>query len=371
MQLIKIDRIDVYRMNIPLSYPFVISLETITQAYNIALRITASNGISGFGECSPYRTIAGETQDSCFAVAPLLARALEGQNPLDLGTCNRLMNQAISGNRCIKSAFDLALYDLAAQTAGLPLYAYLGGDPNKSLKTDMTVGIGSPEKMAATAKQYLDEGFYAIKLKLGTTVAADLARVKAVRNAIGNELPLRVDANQGWDLVTAAQTLQGLAAFGIEYCEEPIPANQFMNLPELRRQTPIPIMADESCFDHHDALRLVQLQACDYFNIKLSKAGGIHNAIKIAHIAEAAGMSCQVGCFSESRLGISALAHFAMAAAAVTQFDMDAPLMLALDPVEGGVVYGKGGSISVPDAPGIGAKLPDAYLQSLDSFTIA
>jgi L-alanine-DL-glutamate epimerase-like enolase superfamily enzyme len=368
MQQLKIDRIDIYRMNIPLISPFVISLETVTQAQNIVVRITANNGLSGFGECSPYRTIAGETQDSGYAVAPLLAKSLIGNNPLNLGGCIRSMNQAIAGNRCIKSAFDLALYDLAAQIAGLPLYAFLGGDPNKSLKTDMTVGIGTPEKMAQSAKVYQDAGFYAIKLKLGTTVTADTARVKAVREAIGDELPVRVDANQGWNLVTAAQALKELAPYHIEYCEEPISASQFLQLAQLRQESPIPIMADESCFDHHDAIRLIQLQACDYFNIKLSKAGGIHNALKIAHIAEAAGMNCQVGCFSESRLGISALAHFAMAATSVTQFDMDAPLMLAQDPVQGGVTYGAAGSVIVPDTPGIGAHLSDSYLKTLEGI---
>lgn len=369
MQQLKIEQIDIYRMNIPLISPFVISLETVTQAQNIIVRITANNGLSGFGECSPYRTIAGETQDSGMAVAPLLANSLLGNNPLDLGGCILAMNQAIAGNRCIKSAFDLALYDLAAKIANLPLYAFLGGNPNKSLKTDMTVGIGSPEKMAQSAKAYQDAGFYAIKLKLGATTAADTARVKAVREAIGYDLPVRVDANQGWNLVTAAQTLKALAPYQIEYCEEPIASSQFMQLPKLRQLSPIPIMADESCFDQYDAMRLIQLQACDFFNIKLSKAGGIHNALKIAHIAEAAGMNCQVGCFSESRLGISALAHFAMAATSVTQFDMDAPLMLAQDPVEGGVTYGAAGSVIVPDAPGIGAHLADSYLATLEGIT--
>ncbi len=357
--------VEVFPLNIALKYPFVISRETITHAENVLVRITAANGQIGYGECSPYRSIAGESQATCLAVAPLLAQALMGKNPLEVDAAVQAMDRAIVGQRCIKSAFDLALFDLVSRILGLPLYQYLGGDNKKALRTDMTVGISTPEKMAAQALAFKNEGFYAIKIKLGTNVADDLARVKAIRSAVGPDIPLRVDANQGWSLNVAAQTLKAIAAYDIEYCEEPISKNAYTDLPHLRAQSPIPIMADESVFDHFDALRLIKLGACDFLNIKLSKAGGIHHARKIAHLAEAAGMRCQIGCFSESRVGISAFAHFALAFPSVQRFDLDSPYMLADDPVKGGVVLLVDGLVKVDDVAGIGVFFEEEYLDSI------
>jgi L-alanine-DL-glutamate epimerase-like enolase superfamily enzyme len=366
-----IARIDIFKMNIPLLEPFVISLETITHAENLLVCLTAESGHRGYGECSPYRRIAGETQDSGYAVAPLLAHAVLGRDALHVQGSLRAMDQAIAGNRCIKSALDLALYDLAARCLEVPLYRYLGGKNDKMLRTDMTVSMLSPDAMAAAAIRFQEAGFDAIKLKLGGGLPLDVERVRAVRQAVGPDIALRVDANQAWDPATAVQVLRQIAPFGIQYCEQPIAASLWTQLPELRRQSPIPIMADEALFDHFDALRLAQLGACDLFNIKLSKAGGLSNAIKIAHIAEAAGLVCQVGCFSESRIGMSALAHFALATEQVRYYDLDAPLMLSQDPAVGGIQYHPGGWVSVPDeTPGIGAVPEEGFLSALEHVTL-
>lgn len=360
-----IARIDIYKLNIPLHEPFVISLETITHAENILVRIVAEDGTEGYGECSPYRRIAGETQESAAAVAPFLGKTLLGRDALAVQAAVRAMDQAIAGNRCVKSAFDLALYDLAARLLGVPLYQYLGGENKKALRTDMTVSMLAPDAMAAAALRFKAAGFDAIKLKLGGGLPMDTERVRAVREAVGPDILLRVDANQAWDTATALQVLRQIAPYGIQYCEQPIAATQYLDLSYLRQQSPIPIMADESLFDHQDAVRLIRLQACDLFNIKLSKAGGIAHSTRIAHIADGAGVQCQVGCFSESRIGMSALAHFALAHDAIRYFDLDAPLMLSHDPVIGGISYQPGGHVTVPDTPGIGA-VPDAdFVRSL------
>lgn len=366
-----IRQIDIYKMNIPLKEPFVISLETITHAENILVGITTDTGHQGFGECSPYRRIAGETQDSGYAVAPLLARSLLGRDPLAIRTAVREMDLAIAGNRCIKSAFDLALHDLAARILGIPLYTYLGGQNGKAVATDMTVSMLAPEAMAEAALRFQAAGFPAIKLKLGGDFPLDVERVRAVREAVGLEIPLRIDANQAWDVPTAIQVLRAIAPFQIQYCEQPIAAGADLELAFLRQQSPIPIMADESLFDHRDAARLLQLNACDMFNIKLSKAGGILHSAQIAHIAEAAGIPCQVGCFSETRIGMSALAHFALAFDNIRYFDLDAPLMLSADPVIGGLQYHAGGRITVPDSPGIGAVPDEAFLKGLEQIQVS
>jgi L-Ala-D/L-Glu epimerase len=352
-----ISRIDLQRLDIPLREPFVISLETIEHARNILVRIETADGITGFGECSPYRTIAGETQDSAYEVGKLLAQALKGLDALNIEGCIAAMDRTIAGNRCIKSAFDMALYDIAARRAGLPLYAFLGGANDRELYTDMTVSLGEPAKMAADAEKFLAAGFKAIKVKVGGRTEEDVERIRAIREAVGYGTPLTIDANQAWNVVTAVRTLRALDVYRIDYCEAPVHAADLYGLAEVKARSPIPVMADESLFDHRDAVRHVRMDACDYFNIKLAKSGGIHNALKIAAIAEAAGIPCQIGCFSESRIASSAFAHFALARRIVRHYDLDSPLMLAEDPVKGGVRYEKGGRIVVGEEVGIGGSL--------------
>src|SRR6185369_9605709 len=155
---------------IPLKEPFVISLGAQYNAESVIIVIKTKDGITGFGECSPYMSINGESVDTCFIVAQYFARVLKGKDALDIKSCVQLMNKTIYSNNSIKSAFDMALYDIAAQHAGQPLYKFLGGKNNKILTTDYTVSIGDAGKMAADAKKYKEQGFPVIKVKLGETM---------------------------------------------------------------------------------------------------------------------------------------------------------------------------------------------------------
>lgn len=369
MQL-QITSIEIYKLCIPLKQPFVISLGTQYDADNILIIIRTNEGISGYGECSPYMSINGESMDTCYIVGQYLAAALKGKDPLQIEDCVTAMDRVITRNESIKSAFDMALYDIAAKHAQQPLYKFLGGSKNKIISTDMTVGLGTPEKMAKEALQYKTEGFPSIKVKLGTTTEADVARIKAIREAIGNELPLRIDANQGWTVNTAIKTLNALSSFGIEHCEEPIARWNYMELPKVRKNSPIKIMSDESCFDEHDAERLAKLDAADYFNIKLGKSGGIYHALNIVEVAKAHNIKLQVGCFMESRLAITALVHFAYCSDLIVHYDLDTPLMLKEDPIVGGMIFKENGIVEIDDAIGIGVKVDEEYLKTLQSVKI-
>ena len=368
--MLQITAIEIYKLLIPLKEPFVISLGTQFNADNVLVIIKTNEGIDGYGECSPYMSINGESADTCFIVAQYLAKALKGKNPLNIEDCIVAMDRTIYGNQSIKSAFDMALYDVAAKQAQLPLYKFLGGSKNKIITTDMTVGIGSPEKMANDALRFKEEGFPAIKVKLGQSTELDVARIKAIREAVGPELPLRIDANQGWDVATAITILKALAAYNIEHCEEPIARWNFMQLPLVKKESPIKIMADESCCTQHDAARLAQLHACDYFNIKLGKSGGIFNALKIVEEGVKANIKLQIGSFMESRLATSAFVHFAYCNEAIVHFDLDTPLMMAEDPVQNGLQYKANGIVEIDDTIGIGATIDEAYLQTQQSVII-
>jgi L-alanine-DL-glutamate epimerase-like enolase superfamily enzyme len=224
--------------------------------------------------------------------------------------------------------------------------------------------------MAQDALSIKERGFQIVKVKLGESKAKDVERIRMIRSKIGMTLPLRIDANQGWNVDEAIETLIALAPYKIQLCEEPIPRWNFMELPKVRKHSPIRIMADESCCDHHDAKRLIDLSACDFFNIKLGKSGGIFNALKMIQLAEQAKINIQIGGFLESRLGFTASAHLALTSDLIVHYDFDTPLMFIDDPVLGGITYDDKGVVSVPDMPGLGATMSESYLQQLEKAVI-
>ena len=367
---LKIRQIELYKLFIPLKEPFVISLGPIPNAENVLVIIHTEQGITGFGECSPFMSINGESMDTCFVVGQYFAKLFKGKNALDIEDRVNEMDRLIYGNNSIKSAFDMALYDIASQHAGMPLYRFLGGDNTKTITTDYTVSIGEPGKMAADALKIQAQGYPAIKVKLGKNGETDVERIKAIRNAVGSTIPLRIDANQGWQVEEAISTLNKLAEYDIQHCEEPIPRWAFMELPRVRKSSPIPIMSDESCGDEHDAARLIQIGACDYLNIKLGKSGGIFKALKMVKYAEDADLHLQVGAFMESRLAMTAFAHFSLCSKMIVHFDFDTCLMFSEDPVSGGINYEANGIIKVPENPGLGARVEEDWLKKLEKIII-
>ena len=365
----RIHRFDLFALRIPLRSPFITSLGALSEVESVVLRATTEDGLVGWGECNPFWSINGETQDTCLAVGRHLAKALRGHDPSDIEGAHAIMDRLIFGNNSIKSAFDIALHDLAAQHADLPLWKYLGGERCFDLTTDYTVSLGEPEKMAADAEAIVAAGFPVIKVKLGGAGDLDIRRIRAIRSRIPS-IPLRIDANQGWDPDTAIHVLNALADAGIEHCEEPIPRWQYMELRRVQEASPIPIMADESCCDHHDAQRLIELGSCQRFNIKLGKSGGLFKARKIIALAEAAGMEVQIGGFLESRLAWSTAAALATTSPCAKYFDMDTPLMFRDDPVEGGLTYGANGAITLPQGIGIGASIKERYRSGVQGIEV-
>ena len=365
-----ISKIELYKLLIPLKEPFITSLGRDDHAASVIVIIKTNNGITGFGECSPYMPINGESMDTCFIIGQYFAKVLKGKDPLKIEECLTEMDKIIYGNNSIKSAFDMALYDIASQNAGVPLYKFIGGENNKTIVTDYTVSIGDADKMAADAMKIKNEGYPAIKVKLGKNGKKDIERMKAIREVVGKEIPLRIDANQGWKVKEAIETLNAIAEYDIQHCEEPIARWKFMKLPKVKKNSPIPIMADESCGDEHDAERLIELNACDYFNIKLGKAGGIFKALKIVRLAEKADIHLQIGAFMESRLAMTAFAHFSLCSSLIEHYDFDTALMFSEDPVSGGIVYEKNGVVKVPEVAGLGASINESWLSKMEKVII-
>lgn len=362
--ILKITKIDLYKISIPLIEPFVISLGPMYSAENVFVVIHTNEGIIGWGECSPFMSINGESADTALVVGKYFTQIFIGKNALAIEQRIAEMDAAMYANSSIKSAFDMALYDIAAQHAGLPLYEFLGGQNNKQIFTDYTVSVGEAEKMAAEAVKIKERGFTVIKVKLGKGGSKDVERIKAVRKAVGDDIPIRIDANQGWDVQEAIDTLKAMQSFNIQHCEEPIARWAFMDLPKVRQNSPIPIMADESCGDHHDVKRLIDLDACDLINIKLGKSGGIFKALKMIRLAEENNLKIQIGAFLESRLAMTAFAHLALCSNNIIHYDFDTALMFSKDPINGGIIYKNNGLIEMPATVGIGANLKHDFFET-------
>ena len=364
----KITHTEIYRFSIPVE-PFVIATGTMHFAQNVLIRIYTDGGLYGIGECSAFPMIVGETQDTCIAMAKEFAKILVGKNPLEIPDRMKDLLQFANYNPTIKSAFDMALFDIAAKNAKQPLYQFLGGS-KKEVETDMTIGIGEPENMADAAKQLAKKGCRNIKLKLGKGIIEDIERVKQVRAAVGEEVNLRLDANQGWSFDDALFILGQIAPYNIQFCEQPMRTWYDDRLPELHLNSSIPLMADESCYDHHDARKLIHSQSTTFLNIKFSKSGGILEAQRIHEEALKKGMKCMIGGMLESRIGVTAALHFALASPNVVFYDLDSCLLGHLeDPVIGGATF-NGFFLEAPETPGIGADADEFFLEKCESWKV-
>jgi L-alanine-DL-glutamate epimerase-like enolase superfamily enzyme len=365
-----ITQIEIILLDLPFAHPFKIALAVMSGVQNIVIRIHDSDGLIGVGEACPSRFVTGESPETALEAAKLYANLLVGKNPLEVDARLRELETYMLKNPTMRCAFDLALYDLLAKHAELPLYALLGG-AKKTIYSNRTIGIDQPEAMAKTAKQHVDNGVQALKVKVGTGLNEDLARIRAIRESVGGGIPMRLDANQAWDEVTAINILNELAEYEIEVCEQPLPYWNIEGSKRVRERSPIAIMADESIFDAHDAFRLASLGAVDYFNIKLAKSAGIAGALRINAIGESAGIKCMLGGMAETRIGVSAGAHLICACPNISLHDLDSPFHFADDPVTGGVDFNANGTVTLTDAHGHGADVSDEWMKRSQKIVIS
>ncbi len=307
--------------------PFRIALGSSAKHVNILLELEAADGTRGYGEGSAAPRITGDTPESVVSTLKSLAPIVLGTDVFKIeGTVDRILK--IKGSPAAKAAVDMALHDLWGRALGRPLYRLLGGYRDR-IETDITIGIKKPSEMAISAKRAVAEGFKIIKIKVGTKPHEDIERVQRVREAVGEKVRLRVDANQAWSTRQAVETIQTIEKFNPEFVEQPVKAEDVKGLAAVTHKVQVPIMADESVHTPADALRLVKENAADMFNIKLMKSSGIHEARKIAAIADAAGIPCMVGCMAESNVGITGALHFVLANRIIQFADLDCDLLLA------------------------------------------
>lgn len=350
----KITNIKIDRVKVPLTEPFRISLGVITHAESAVVTIETDEGLVGYGEGAPGVFVSGENLPGTVASIQLMARDLVGVDPTDLEKVYWLMDKATAHAHCAKTAIDIACHDLLGKQAGLPVYKLLGGLSN-SMETDVTIPINPPEYMAQKARERVAQGFDVLKVKMGVDEASDLARMKAIREAAGPDVKIRVDANQAWSPKEALNMIAKLDEYGLELVEQPVPADDLEGLAQVTRASRVPIMSDESCFTAKDALKLIRGRCVDIVNIKLMKCGGLREAQKINAICEAAGVTVMLGCMAEeTNIGITAAASLGAALRNITRADLDATFSLADLPFQGGVGRETNKLLTLPDEPGFG-----------------
>ena len=351
----KIQSIEIGKVSIPLKKPFKTALRTVHSAEDIIVKVIADSGEVGFGNAPPTAVITGDSQDSIIAaIRDTLAPKLVGMEIDNLEGIMTALDTGMLHNCSAKAALDIAVYDLFGKCYGLPLYKLFGGYC-RSMETDLTISLNEPEEMVRDSLEAVAEGYTALKLKVGNDPALDIRRVQAIRDAVGPNVKIRLDANQGWNAKEAVRTIRRFETDGldIELIEQPVKAHDFDGLKYVTDHVETDIMADESAFGPYEVFRLLSMRACDLVNIKLMKAGGLHNAVKIAHFAETMGVQCMMGCMMESKVGITAAASLAAGKRIVTRADLDAAVLLAEDPVVGGVSFDKN-QLILSDAPGLG-----------------
>lgn len=281
----------------------------------LLVRVTTDDGLVGVGEATVTPRWSGETVWGAETlIRQILTPVLIGCDPLDRGEIDRRMDAVAIDNWFAKSAIEMACWDIAGRSAGKPVHELLGGACRPlTVRSRFSLGAYPPEVAAQRAAERVAAGFDTIKVKVGTDPELDVARVRAVREAIGPDITLTIDANGGWNLDQALACLQRIEDCRLELVEQPLPRRNFTELKRLRSESGQKILADESCFDEIEARELILQECCDALTLYPGKQGGIGKAVRIARFAAGHGIPCTIGSNLEWDVGTAAMLHFIVA----------------------------------------------------------
>jgi len=363
----KIEKVEVFGVAVPLIGEYKNAYLSKTVQKSAIVRITASGGVSGLGNIDPTPGYSKEqTPEHLAVLRGKLAPLLIGMDATNVHAVLAKIEPAVKGFLDSKAAIEMACVDLAARIAGLPVHAYLGGAVKDRLLFNAWIGILPPDEAAKETLAWKNKGFRSAKIKVGGNIEADRDRVKSVREAVGPEFQLRIDANAGYDADTSIKLAKMVAPFKLQLFEQPVPDHDIAGMARVRREANavgLPIMADESVLDHASLIRIIKADAADLVKVKVMKQGGFLNTRRMIATAEAAGIRCVVG--HGFGLGVNTMAEIMLAATSVNVIDgleCVGPLKTADDIVTSKLDISSG-SLPLPSGPGLGVTLDDAKLE--------
>ena len=353
--------------DIPVKRPHTMSFTTLEVVNFAFVRVETRGGLVGWGEAA---CLGGPTwsEESAESIAATLERYvipwLVGHDAAQLEALRLEMARRIQGNPFARAAVEMALWDLNGRALGVPVHRLLGGRVRDRVELSWSLAVSSGEAELAEARELVARGQRIFKIKAAAhPVAEDVARTRAIREAVGPAVRLRVDANQGWDRPTALRAIRAMEPHDLDFVEQPVPRWDLDGLAEIARSVTVPIMADESCASPQDALAIARRGGVSILALKLTKSAGLAGAMAIARLAEAAGLGCYVGCMIETSLGTAAYLQAAVAAAPVTWgCELFGPLLLRGDVVREPVRYADGCILAL-DGPGLGVEVDETALQ--------
>jgi len=363
----KIKKVEVFAARLLLKEPFVISYVHLDDMPTIFVRVETDEGTVGWGEAVPDQNVTGETWESTYHVIKHeLAPLIINEDPFAIDYIHQKFSHKINGVPSAKAALDIAIYDLMGKITGQPVYQLIGGKAHNELQVPRVISIKDPQEMAEDARSFVEAGFRNIKMKVGTNADTDIERIKAVRNAIGNTIQLRVDANQGWNRIEALKVIRETSECHVDWYEQPVKAHDIRALKEIRSVANHKVMIDEGVHNIYDLVNVIEMRAADMLNIKLMKSGGIYPALALASLAEAADMPCQVGSMVESAIGTMAGAHLAMSKNIIQTNELVGPLMFIKDVAK---VHYNRDVIQFSNNSGLGIDVDEAYVNEITRFS--
>lgn len=366
---------DIRVIEVPLKVPFIVSYTRYDVMPSVIVTLHTDTGLVGYGEAVPDEHVTGETVDS--VIAALTQHLLPGITAIDPCNVNQVherMNRALTANGAAKAAIDIACWDLLGKHAGLPVHALLGGRKPERPMIAKVLSILPPHEVATHARDAVAAGFTHLKMKLGTDTAQDLARVAAVRQAVGSDIGIRVDANQGWhDVTTARKMISALEPFNIDWIEQPIAADDLDGFRRLRPHTGgAVLMADEAVITQGDLAQLIRDASVDMVNLKLMKSGGILPCQRLATQAMIGGITVQIGSMLETSVSSAAGYHLALAHPNIVSTELSGPVAFSDEP---GDLHFPLPYVEITDRPGLGISLDPSALDRLTistkEFTVA
>jgi L-alanine-DL-glutamate epimerase-like enolase superfamily enzyme len=363
---LKIIRIETIPIRVPLNPEFAIRSGrggSHTVSPFLLVRLHTDEGIIGVGEASCTPRWSGEDQvTGAHLIHSYLEPLLIGEDPTLVESVTAKFRLAFAGNFFTKSAVEMALWDIAGKVANKPVYQLLGGKVREFVPTKWSVSGVEPGKAAEIARWAISQGFKGMKVKVGMDPESDIARVRAVREAIGKQIKLGVDANGGWSAQDAVKTIAWLREFDIYFAEQPVSPEDVAVMADIRKKIHVPLIADESVYTLQDAITLARLGAADVLSIYIGKAGGIGPAKKIADFAQKTGLKCTVGSNLELGVGSAAMIHLAIAVRGINaeEFPCDiiGPFYYEDDIVQRSLSIAPG-MAKPSNVPGLGVELDD------------